>query len=77
MKWFGDPWPSAEYRAPVCEDDADRVPVPVGGSCAYCDKPISERDRGIVIPHLGTAARLDVETYWHLGCFLWTIGAVT
>jgi hypothetical protein len=74
MKWFGEPWPRADYRAPVCEDDADRAPTPVGASCSYCNHQISDRDRGVVIPHMGTGTRLDVETYWHLDCFLEAVG---
>src|SRR4030095_12564113 len=37
VKWFGSPWPSDECRAPVCEDDADRVdPPPAGEAGVLC-----------------------------------------
>lgn len=50
--WFGDPWPTAELRAPVCENDADRVPTPVGRACLQCDRPVADGDRGVLIPHV-------------------------
>ena len=48
MLWFGEPWPSAELRAPICEDDAQRVLVPVGRPCVHCDEEIVSGDRGEV-----------------------------
>lgn len=45
--WWGDPWPSDKLRAPVCEDDALRVSVPVGYDCTLCGEPIEAGDRGI------------------------------
>ena len=56
MPWFGQPWPSHTLRVPVCEDDNDRVKVPVGRPCVLCDDPIAETDSGTLI-----AAR-DPET---------------
>lgn len=50
--WFGDPWPSERLRAPVCEDDTQRVPVPVGATCFWCDDLIDEDDRGTYMGHL-------------------------
>lgn len=52
--WFGEPWPSAELRAPVCEDDNRRIPVPVGGVCYLCDELIDDTDRGVAIPSVVT-----------------------
>ena len=75
MKWFGSPWPSAELRAPVCEDDADRVPVPVGKDCIFCDDPIIASDQGLTIPHM-TAERLGIEAQAHLNCFLRNVGVI-
>lgn len=46
MQWFGEPWPSETVRAPVCEDDALRIPTPVGERCTWCDEEIVEGDRG-------------------------------
>lgn len=45
--WFGkEPWPSAEERASVCDDDTQRVPTPVGAECLLCTEQIVEGDRG-------------------------------
>lgn len=55
--WFGDPWPSADYRAPVCEDDADRVPAPIGETCLHCREGITGEDRGILMPYLDVDGR--------------------
>jgi hypothetical protein len=52
MRWFGEPWPSAELRAPICEDDSLRIPVPVGAQCLWCSELIEEGDRGEEIGHL-------------------------
>lgn len=46
MHWFGEPWPRPEWRAPICEDDALRIPTPVGQKCILCDEEIVEGDRG-------------------------------
>lgn len=45
-RWWGEPWPSEHLRAPVCEDDALRVPVPVGEPCLWCEEAIKSGDRG-------------------------------
>ena len=74
MKWFGEPWPSAELRAPVCEDDADRMPVPVGEPCARCQRPFGARDRGVAIPFVTGGLDWEAvqiqEIYHHIRCFL-------
>jgi hypothetical protein len=44
--WFGEPWPSAEEPAPVCDDPTQRVSTPVGAECAFCTEQIEEGDRG-------------------------------
>jgi hypothetical protein len=54
MKWFGTPWPAPVLRAPVCENDADRVPIPAGDECLFCHETIQPADRGVVIPLMGT-----------------------
>lgn len=46
MYWFGEPWPTAELRAPVCEDDRFRRPVPLGALCIWCQELIDEGDSG-------------------------------
>ena len=52
IKWFGLPWPSAEFRASVCEDDNDRVPLPPGEACPMCTNPIEPDAQGVVIPNV-------------------------
>lgn len=47
MPWFGEPWPRAELRAPICLDDRRRVPVPVGRVCFLCGYEIRSDDRGL------------------------------
>lgn len=69
MKWFGEPWPSAELRAPVCEDDADRMLVPVGYACTHCGEAIEATDRGVAIPFLPVDHR-PFDVYYHAKCFL-------
>ena len=66
MKWFGEPWPSAEVRAPICEDDADRIPTPVGEPCLWCMEPIEDGDQGEAMP----ALREDgwTTSYGHREC---------
>lgn len=59
MPWFGEPWPSHTMRAPVCEDDAERVEVPVGRPCVLCDEPIGDGDSGTLM-----AARNPVTGQW-------------
>lgn len=49
MRWFGSAWPSAELRAPICDDDAYKVATPTGLKCLYCEQPIEEDDRGLVM----------------------------
>lgn len=46
MFWFGEPWPSETLRAPVCENDLLRKPVPVGAECTWCTELIEEYDSG-------------------------------
>jgi len=76
MQWFGEPWPSAELRAPVCEDDAERVPPPPPGEeCALCGNPIEAGSQGVVIPHI-TADRTSPWISWteirynHIDCLI-------
>lgn len=81
MKWFGEPWPSAELRASVCEDDADRVPVPVGEECTLCTEDILEGDRGVVLAHL-EVDEVDPHLTWiqkrnaHINCLIQNVGGV-
>lgn len=76
MGWWGEPWPSEHLRAPVCEDDSERVPVPVGLPCLACRELIREGERGTV-----TSALVDGEGGWpeataapiHVECSLRTV----
>ncbi|HJW01372.1 MAG TPA: hypothetical protein VJ617_19960 [Arthrobacter sp.] len=74
MNWFGEPWPSAELRAPVCEDDKLRIPSPpVWELCVLCNQPFAADARGVRMPHI-TAELWTVERYCHLGCLLGNVG---
>lgn len=76
MRWFGEPWPSAEHRAPVCEDDADRTdPPPEGERCLPCGEGFAPDAQGVLIPHIMeeplSVYRLTARpAYYHLDCFL-------
>jgi len=79
MKWFGNPWPSEELRAAVCEDDSQRIPVPVGEECTLCTQEIMQDDRGVALGHL----RLDdhdphltvvEQRYAHVDCLVRNVG---
>jgi hypothetical protein len=59
--WFGDPWPTELLRAPVCEDDTQRVPVPVGATCFWCDDLIDEDDRGSFMGTMDGPVPIHIE----------------
>ena len=66
MQWFGEPWPSADYRAPVCEDDSLRVdPPPAGTECVLFGHPIQDGDRGLKIPHMNADGTAELR-YCHI-----------
>lgn len=48
-RWFGEPWPERDRRAPVCSSEQDKVETPVGERCLVCGEAIEEGDRGIVM----------------------------
>jgi hypothetical protein len=55
LQWFGPaPWPSDEFRAPICDSDENRIAIPVGKTCLYCDEEIREGDRGETVQYVGT-----------------------
>lgn len=76
MQWFGEPWPSDDMRAAVCEDDGERVPLPDGQTCPMCEKLVEQGDQGVVIPHTFPSGILMVTEirYIHLGCLLMAVG---
>lgn len=71
--WFGEPWPSDELRAPICDDDLMRVPVPVGQPCLFCDELVQSGDRGVLMPSV-TREGTTIEAC-HIECqFANTVG---
>lgn len=78
MQWFGEPWPDAEFRASVCEDDKDRVPLPTGEVCAMCNNPLEPDAQGVVIAHQEESPILHglftIELrYIHIDCMMRSI----
>ena len=67
-RWFGAPWPSTDRRAPVCEDDAQRVPTPLNEDCMMCGHPIRPDDSGCSMPHLSESGA--EWKYTHRVCML-------
>lgn len=61
VQWFGAPW-----NPHVC-DPTHRTPVPLYEFCEKCERPILERDQGLIIPP-------GVIT--HLNCHLHSIGVL-
>ena len=64
MNYFGKPW-----DAPVTEF-VDQGPTPVGELCLWCEEPIQDGDRGILLPCIGLEneqVRIRPE---HLECHL-------
>lgn len=76
QQWFGEPWPRADFRAPVCEDDALRIPTPVGSTCLLCEQLIDEGDRGTQTGYVGLDGRQKMVShicYVHTECTLRSI----
>jgi len=69
-RWFGEPWPRADYRADVCEDDKLRIPVPVGKTCYLCDESIVEIDRGQEMHGIGADGKIEGPMYAHRECLM-------
>jgi hypothetical protein len=71
--WFGEPWPRVDFRAPVCEDDARRVPDPAPGElCLFCDESFDVGDQGVVLPHVGADGSVQ-QRYSHIECLVGTV----
>lgn len=73
MKWF-----SGQPTTPACEDAFnERVDVPVGWECVWCEEPIEAGQRGFMIPHLeGERGKFHEVAYgrpWHHECFIRSI----
>lgn len=50
IRFFGNPWPHEDHRAPICDDDRFKVDVEeiVGNRCIECSEPIKANQRGVV-----------------------------
>jgi hypothetical protein len=74
VRWFGEPWPSAEMRASVCEDDALRVPTPPAGErCPLCGKGFSSAHRGVLLPTIEADGSYSIRPA-HLACIVESVG---
>lgn len=62
MKWFG-PFP---WGAAAC-DSLERVDIPIGRPCSWCEECIDDESKGYLIPHLGETLE---EQPIHLECFI-------
>lgn len=69
-RWFGEPWPKADFRASVCEDDKLRIQVPVGKSCYLCDVTIVKTDRGQEMYGLDADGKIEGPMYGHIECLM-------
>jgi hypothetical protein len=67
MRWFGEPWPSEQLRAPVCQLDELRVATPVGERCLFCPAVIGPDDQGVLLPYVGMADVSTLEPV-HIDC---------
>lgn len=50
IRFFGNPWPHEDRRAPICDDDRFKVNVEeiVGQRCIECSEPIKDNQRGVI-----------------------------
>jgi hypothetical protein len=75
VRYFGEPYPSREYPAPMFEDGIE-VPTPIGEPCLRCDEPIDEDDRGVLMPYLAADGKAHMVAF-HFECHVRsTIGSV-
>jgi hypothetical protein len=71
MNWFGNPWPSAHLRAPICMDDSAHIPTPVGSTCYLCSEVIVEGDQGTAMPgYIDVDGFVPTPMYAHKECGL-------
>lgn len=49
VRFFGEPWPSPDLRAFVCEDEKFHVSTPTDHLCVDCEQPIEADDRGVIM----------------------------
>lgn len=69
MLWFGESW-----GAPVCVS-TDSTDTPVGRDCGFCNEPIKDGDRGLLLPFMGAETE-PKDLPYHLRCFLQSVGAM-
>jgi hypothetical protein len=67
MHWFGTAWPSPQRPAPVCDDPARWVPVPVGQPCTWCGYLIAADDSGVMMPAMHADGSVSIA-YAHCEC---------
>lgn len=65
VRWFGDPWPSEDRRAPICEDDRYRIVPPEDATCWLCDHSVAGCS-GESMPNFGDGRWM----YAHKECML-------
>ena len=75
MKWFGNPWPSDELRAAVCEDDEQKIPVPLGEECMFCQNLFEAEDQGVTMPHISIGGPTTSSA--HIDCLIRSVGGTT
>ena len=72
MFWFGEPWPSSELRASICEEDKYRIETPVGELCLLCGEAIETWAQGIQYGFIvdGTTSNpaASLGPYAHIEC---------
>lgn len=61
---FGEPW-----DAPICED-APRAETPVGVKCLWCQVPIEDGDRGILMAYMGAPDKEPTRAPYHRECLM-------
>jgi hypothetical protein len=69
VRWFGEPWPSEEKRAPVCSSDENRIEIPIGEHCERCEHSILPVHQGLRV-RAATGHRRPRYVYYHAPCML-------
>lgn len=81
VRWFGNPWPTAADRAPICEEQY-RAEIPAGTLCFSCGEVIPPWGQGVVMaasPGMKRSFKLAVDGHIEtvvaadLECFLYEV----
>ena len=64
IRWWGKSW-NAPVNHPLAE-----IPVPVGDSCARCNRTIVDGDQGITVPHMPFPPDTRTTSSWHFKCWM-------